>query len=293
MEIESNGTKRISSAFFLIIAILVTITMSGLNRIETVEARFDTVVNTHNVEIEIVHKILKIARERSLLLQNMLLTHDAFEWNEQQMKMSLYNDHYYALRKELLTFELDGKEQLLLTKQQQQTTKTGIIQSDISLLLANEEYEKAQILFFKQMLPNQAIAMDYMEQFGAQQHKHILQEQKATRNQIGYYKELMWFLLCLGVIVSILIAIGVIYWLKQEIQRRNQIESELEERVKSRTEKLSHIATHDTLTGLPNRTLFNEQLVQAIKESHRYSNFTALFFMDLDGFKQINDQYGH
>lgn len=293
MKTATHGTKRITTAFFVIIAILVTITLSGLYRIESVVAQFDTVIDTHNAEIEIMHKIIKLARERSLLLQSMLLSRDPFAWDEQQMKLSSYSQLYSQLRKKLNRLELTENDQRLLEQQRQQTAKTGAIQTVISQHILDEEYEKARKLFFEQMIPNQALAIEYMEQFVNQQRQHIIQEQNTTRNQVGYYKELMWFLLFLGVIVSIVIAIAVINWLKHEIARRNLIELELEERVKSRTVKLTYMATHDNLTALPNRTLFNEQLVQAIKESQRRNNFTSLFFMDLDGFKHINDQYGH
>lgn len=293
MKADNNGTKRITFAFFVIISILVAISMSGLYRIERVVAQFDTVIDTHNAKIEIMHKIMKLARERSLLLQSMLLARDPFEWDEQQMKMSNYNLFYSQLRIQLLALDMKDVDRLLLQKQRQQSLKTGGFQSQVSQYIVNEEYEKARILFFAKVIPNQSLAVEYMEQFVDQQQQHIIREQNNSRRQVGDYKELMWVLLFVGVIVSIAIAITVINWLKHEIARRNLIEQELEERVKSRTERLTYMATHDNLTALPNRTLFKEQLLQTIKESHRRSNLTALFFMDLDGFKHINDQYGH
>lgn len=52
-------------------------------------------------------------------------------------------------------------------------------------------------------------------------------------------------------------------------------------------------ATHDKLTGLPNRTLFFERLSHDLARVRRADKPLALFFLDLDGFKQVNDQYGH
>jgi diguanylate cyclase (GGDEF)-like protein/PAS domain S-box-containing protein len=52
-------------------------------------------------------------------------------------------------------------------------------------------------------------------------------------------------------------------------------------------------ATHDALTGLPNRTLFNDRLEQAILHAGRNQNEMAVIFIDLDGFKDINDTLGH
>ena len=52
-------------------------------------------------------------------------------------------------------------------------------------------------------------------------------------------------------------------------------------------------AMHDPLTGLPNRRLFDDRLQQALDRSRRTGMSTALFVIDLDGFKQVNDTHGH
>ena len=57
--------------------------------------------------------------------------------------------------------------------------------------------------------------------------------------------------------------------------------------------KISHMAQHDILTGLPNRTLMNDRLEQSIIHAKRYDKQTALMFLDIDHFKHINDSLGH
>jgi len=54
-----------------------------------------------------------------------------------------------------------------------------------------------------------------------------------------------------------------------------------------------HQATHDALTGLANRTLLVDRLQQALAMAQRYGYMVALMFMDLDGFKAVNDTFGH
>jgi len=63
--------------------------------------------------------------------------------------------------------------------------------------------------------------------------------------------------------------------------------------VKEQQNLLKFIAHHDALTGLPNRLLFFDRLNQAIISAKRRHNAVAVCFLDLDGFKKINDQYGH
>lgn len=58
-------------------------------------------------------------------------------------------------------------------------------------------------------------------------------------------------------------------------------------------EKIWHNAHHDLLTGLPNRRLFLDRLDQEVKHAKRSNLPLALLFMDLDGFKEVNDSLGH
>lgn len=56
---------------------------------------------------------------------------------------------------------------------------------------------------------------------------------------------------------------------------------------------LEYQASHDELTGLPKRMLLNDRLEQAILQAHREHSIVAIFFLDLDRFKQVNDGLGH
>lgn len=67
---------------------------------------------------------------------------------------------------------------------------------------------------------------------------------------------------------------------------------DLTERKKAEAQ-IRHLAQHDSLTGLPNRLLFQDRLAQALLQAQRQQRQLAVLLLDLNGFKPINDQYGH
>jgi diguanylate cyclase (GGDEF)-like protein len=84
--------------------------------------------------------------------------------------------------------------------------------------------------------------------------------------------------------------IGVLARSLNDMQRT--IVANISELDESRT-ALKHLAQHDGLTGLPNRALFDDRLQQAMVQARRTQTSIALLFVDLDGFKAVNDSFGH
>ncbi len=64
-------------------------------------------------------------------------------------------------------------------------------------------------------------------------------------------------------------------------------------RIKEQEKQLTQLAYYDALTGLPNRVLLADRLTQALSQSKRSSTMMAVCYLDLDGFKPVNDIYGH
>jgi len=78
-----------------------------------------------------------------------------------------------------------------------------------------------------------------------------------------------------------------------ELEERNeQLSVEIAERKRIEAQ-IRHQATHDMLTGLPNRTLFHDRLLTAMQRVGRHGPGFALAMLDIDGFKGVNDTHGH
>jgi diguanylate cyclase (GGDEF)-like protein len=72
-----------------------------------------------------------------------------------------------------------------------------------------------------------------------------------------------------------------------------QLAEEMTKELRKNKEDLENLAHYDSLTGLANRFYFNQTLTHAISLANRHEYKIALLFIDLDGFKKVNDDYGH
>jgi len=81
---------------------------------------------------------------------------------------------------------------------------------------------------------------------------------------------------------------GLLRALRYAIERKT-----MESAALAMARQMSHSAEHDFLTGLPNRMLLNDRVGQAIALARRHVRKVAVLFLDLDGFKHINDSLGH
>jgi diguanylate cyclase (GGDEF)-like protein len=81
--------------------------------------------------------------------------------------------------------------------------------------------------------------------------------------------------------------------LEAHVESLQQVITARTEKLEAANLQLRHLATHDALTGLPNRVLLDDRLAQAIAHADRDAQSFAVLMLDLDRFKLINDSFGH
>jgi diguanylate cyclase len=99
--------------------------------------------------------------------------------------------------------------------------------------------------------------------------------------------------LVLAVVAATLIVVGIACSISirdLRMEGRNALSATL---LAQSNERLSHVSRHDGLTGLPNRALLNESVERRVVDARRAQTRFSIMFMDLDGFKAVNDAFGH
>ena len=124
-------------------------------------------------------------------------------------------------------------------------------------------------------------------------HDHAFyQSMWASIVKLGYWRGDIWDRRKDGSYYPKYLAITAIRDNADEIANFSAVFYDITER-KALEDKLDHLAHYDSLTDLPNRMLLQDRLEQAIASAERQKSKFALLFIDLDGFKLINDEVGH
>ncbi|WP_421574731.1 putative bifunctional diguanylate cyclase/phosphodiesterase [Stenotrophomonas maltophilia] len=102
-------------------------------------------------------------------------------------------------------------------------------------------------------------------------------------------------LVVLVLTIAILAVVLIVSWLDQrmEAQLLRLRNTDLSSSLDDAHAELTQAALHDPLTRLPNRRLLQQRIEQSLAEAEQRGSRFAVMFMDLDGFKQVNDAYGH
>jgi diguanylate cyclase (GGDEF)-like protein/PAS domain S-box-containing protein len=113
-----------------------------------------------------------------------------------------------------------------------------------------------------------------------------------TITRTGHWKGELWNRNKEGELYATWLSISAISNDAGEVTNYVGISSDITQ-IKQHEKQLERIAHYDALTGLPNRTLLGDRLKQAIAQAVREQNMLAICYLDLDGFKLINDTMGH
>lgn len=111
-------------------------------------------------------------------------------------------------------------------------------------------------------------------------------------NANGHWSSEVWHRRKNGSFYAVIETISAVYNEQNEISQFVALMSDITP-LKEQQKRLEHIAHYDPLTKLPNRSLLLDRLNWAMKQAHRRKSKLGVVYLDLDGFKAINDQHGH
>ncbi len=221
-------------------------------------------------------------RERAILLWHMTSQDDVFLKDELHMRFLEFGSRYHDSRQTLLNSELTDEEKALMASLDRETGQRAPLLREFAEVLMRGEKLDSYHENLNRVVADQGVVASLLDQLIQIQQQH----NEAARTENARVTSQHLAELVVAVILFIAIAVAFARNVVKAAETQN---SELA----AANERLDQLARQDHLTGLLNRLSLKEPLELGLAMAKRHNQKGALFFIDLDGFKSINDSYGH
>lgn len=263
------------AGFAALLFLMAFLAWVGLAQIDSDQRRLDRIVNNHLAKIELASQMRVPARERTVLMQRMLLADDPFELDALQMEFQRQAGEFIRARNSLLEMELTPRERDLLRRQSELTRYAVQLQERVVELVVGKQPERASLLLRSEAIPAQDAVLEVLaELYQLQRRSTQAAVDEATANQ-RKSRVMIIAVSVLALLIGITVAAVVIVRAYRAGRERE------------------FLATHDALTGLPNRLLLHDRIEGELLRAERAGYLAGVMFLDLDRFKIVNDTLGH
>ncbi len=277
------------TAFVVLIALIAGLAVNGILQLQKLDEQMNVIVEQHNRKIDLVTQTQLAAHMRTDSLFRMALADDPFERDQHFMTFNRAGFLVGSGRSALRNLGFTPDEQRSFEQQQPLIGAIQAVQEQVIDLLGAERYEQARLLLEREAIPLQQA---FNKQLSEMRNLYQLRSLEAQRQARMTYQQTFLGTLAFGVLAITLSMLIAWRTLRHISRKSTEIQRQMSELETSRA-SLREEATHDALTGLANRCLFNDRLQQAIHHAHRYGGKVGILFVDMDRFKEINDRHGH
>lgn len=245
---SSEAQNLLSFGFIFAIALVVAVISIGLNRMKHVTSNIEKVVNEHNVQADLLRLMRNASRERSLILQSMVMTPDPFERDDLYLKLRDRGEEFLKIREALELLDHDETELQILADVRSGIAEIVTFQDQVLDLLAIDQFQSAADILTQQAIPTQNKVLWHMDDFIRLQQAHGREALEVAQKDFDLAYQLM---IALGILAAVLSGVTVNYvmrriadimsdlnttgdqlrisndHLKEEIDERFRIESDL------------------------------------------------------------------
>lgn len=273
-------------AFLVPFVSILVLSINTMHQLDELHGALDRIVNTYNQRTEMASRAQQAAFQRTENLYRMVMMDDAFDRDEAFMAFNRSGYDVGLWRTRLRDSGLDTESYRLYLQQSEVVQDIVDAQDRAVDLLAEDQVDKARRLLIVELLPMQRRFDALMQALRDRQqdaaNEAVLDAESNYYTGVTLSRALAGGCIILGVIA------GLVMYYKLRHQSRN-IKEALDQLQASQAHWQGR-AMRDALTSLANRVGFIEQFEQVLEQD---SGSCALVYLDLNGFKQVNDTLGH
>ncbi|MES2370736.1 MAG: EAL domain-containing protein [Pseudomonadota bacterium] len=268
--------RRVLLAGFIVQLLLILfVTTIGLQQLRLTANNLGTVVDVHMRKLSLTKAMMTAARERTLCMFRLSMSHDPFERDQLFIQFNKHGAEFADARMALLNMPLSPREHELIDLQGHLTGIARPMYNQLVEALRGDFNHKAEEQVLSGAIPAQNNVLNVLSLLDTETQRLALEASRKAHQAHEVARFWMYLLSGIALLLGILVATAVMYYTKRASRERH------------------HLATHDALTGLPNRMLFMDRLEQSLVRAQRRNTLVGVIFIDLDRFKRVNDTLGH
>lgn len=275
--------------FVLLLALMAVLVAHAVWHIGTLEGQVRNIVEILNRKIQLATELQEAAYNRHAALVYQTLLDDPFERDDSFQLFVKWGYHVGKARNELKAMPLDAFERDNLARQDLLIVRISALHDEVADLAARGQSHQAQARIASALRPLNLQFTDVVERLRRHERDRIRDALKATQDATR--QAIRFHLVLGGILLALagLIGLGARRLLARHASTICHQVSALEEA----SSQLAHQATHDPLTGLANRVLFQQRLTEALAHARQDEFLLGVMYLDLDDFKPVNDTHGH
>ncbi|MCW8874164.1 MAG: diguanylate cyclase [Gammaproteobacteria bacterium] len=289
---DGNPSLYLGLGFLLITLLMASLALLGWLRTETLHEQMEQLNQEQALKLDRIHRMRSIVRERFIRMSLVTSVADPFLQDDYAREFDRLAGAFVQARAEVERLATDPAEAAMLRELRAMTaTGTVLMVAVVEKALAGHR-QAALTMLLDEALPMQERVM---RQTDAILQAFVIANEAALAD-LGRTHARTRQLILLIAASAILLTLLIAFYITRRIQHdRQALLEEIDARIRVETlqERLWHLAHHDPLSGLPNRSLFQDHLRQALERARRSGRLAALMLCDLNDFKQINDRHGH
>jgi len=268
--------RRVLLAGFIVqLFLILFVTTIGLQQLRLTANNLDTVIDVHMRKLSLTKTMMTAARERTLSMFRLSMSHDPFERDQLFVQFNQHGAEFADARMALLGMPLSPREHELIDLQGRLTSIARPMQNRVVDALNSDSDQRAEERVLSSAIPAQNNVLSVLSLLGTETQKLALEASRKAHQAHEVARFWMYLLSGIALLLGMFVAAAVMYYTKRASRERH------------------HLATHDVLTGLPNRMLFMDRLEQSLVRAQRRNTLAGVMFIDLDRFKRVNDTLGH
>ena len=201
-----NSAKYIAAGFALVLMSMLAVSAIGISHTSNIHRRLESIVNEHNAKTDLVMAMRQDARERMILLHEMLLSDDLFELDEFHNRFLEHAARFNVSRTELEAIPLSSEERALLQRLRPRTEVAGAVRREIMDLIAAGRKEQAKRTLLADYIPSQNATVAVLDELLSLQRTST---RSAAAQAADYYRHALAFMggfglafLALGLLVA-------------------------------------------------------------------------------------------